>query len=58
MKQSRQLPPYDYQIAMNGGCSNLGLSEALSTEGTQWDVYQPGYWMQYRTTILEAYKTV
>jgi len=42
-RQCRQLPKDDYRIAFNGGHSNLGLSGALSTEGTEWDVYQPAY---------------
>jgi len=42
-RQSRQLPKDDYRIALNGGRRNLGLSGALSTEGTDWDVYQTAY---------------
>ena len=39
----RQLPKDDYRIAWNGGRRNLGLSGALPTEGTDWDVYQTAY---------------
>ena len=56
MRQSRQLPKDDYRIALNGGRRNLVLSEALPTEGTEWDVYQTAYRDECRTTILEAYK--
>jgi len=41
---------------MNGGRRNLGLSGALSTEGTDWDVYQTDYRNDCRMTIPEAYK--
>jgi hypothetical protein len=42
-RQLRQLPKDDYRIALNGGRRNLGLSGALSTKGTDWDVYQTAY---------------
>jgi hypothetical protein len=55
-RQLRQLPKDDYRIALNGGRRNLGLSGALSTEGTDWDVYQTAYRNACRTTILQGYK--